>query len=131
MTSSAERRRVSDRRRFARGGRRAGDRDGYAPLILLVDDDADRGGRCEALLLALKFAVAPAATIEEAVRVTRALRPNLIVTCGRLAGPLQTELQGDPPTAKVPVITMSDRPLEPESLLDAIRRALRVTPIAL
>ena len=64
--SEMERRHARDRRRFARGGRRPYDRDGYAPLILVADDDADSTSHCEAILAALRFAVAPAHSVEEA-----------------------------------------------------------------
>src|SRR4029078_9777001 len=63
----------ADRRRVARGGRRPGDVQGFAPLILVADDDLDTSARCEAILAGLRFAVAPARTSEEALRVMHAL----------------------------------------------------------
>ncbi|HEY7059651.1 MAG TPA: response regulator, partial [Vicinamibacterales bacterium] len=74
-----ERRAGFDRRKLARGGRRPGDVDGFAPLVLVADDDVDNSGRCEAILAGLRFAVAPAHSAEEALRVMQALRPNLVV----------------------------------------------------
>ena len=81
MTSDPEkeRRAQTDRRQTPRGGRRPGDPQGYSPLILVADDDADNGARCVAILSRLRFAVAPAHSVEEAVKVAQSLHPNLIV----------------------------------------------------
>src|SRR5215204_876067 len=74
-----DKRQGMDRRSRARGGRRSGDKAGFAPLVLLVDEDAEKSARCEAILAKLRFAVAPAHTVDEAIRVMEALRPNLVV----------------------------------------------------
>src|SRR5688572_22119201 len=79
MPGNPDKRQGADRRSRARGGRRAGDKAGYAPLVLLVDENAENGARCEAILAKLRFAVAPAHTVDEAIRVMEALRPNLVV----------------------------------------------------
>jgi hypothetical protein len=88
--------------------------------VLLVDEDADTGQRCEAILAKLRFAVAPAHTLAEATRVMDALRPNLIV--GRVSDPeaLKRAAPGD-----VPVVILSDGFSEPEAMIGEIRRALR------
>ncbi|HSL22247.1 MAG TPA: hypothetical protein VK886_11985 [Vicinamibacterales bacterium] len=116
---------MRDRRRFARGGRREYDREGFSPLILIVDDDANSGARCEAVLAALKFAVAPTRSIDEALTVMRALRPNLVVA--RVADParLQAEMQSAELTAAVPLLVVTDDISAPELLVDAIRKVLR------
>ena len=125
MERRQERSHVRDRRRFARGGRREYDREGFSPLILIVDDDANSGARCEAVLAALKFAVAPTRSIDEALTVMRALRPNLVVA--RVADParLQAEMQSAELTAAVPLLVVTDDISAPELLVDAIRKVLR------
>lgn len=125
MTSDRERRQLSDRRRWPRGGRRAGDLPGYSPLVLVADDDADNGARCEAILAALRFAVAPARSIEEALSVMRALRPNLVVARMREADRLQREMAQNDITAEVPLIIVTEALREPMALVEEIRRVLR------
>src|SRR5262252_6326093 len=80
MTDQYENRRSgSDRRSTPRGGRRPGDPRGYSPLILVADDDASNGARCVAILSKLRFAVAPAYSVDEAIKGMRSLHPTLIV----------------------------------------------------
>jgi PleD family two-component response regulator len=120
-----ERRHARDRRRFARGGRRPYDRDGFAPLILVADDDVDSTAHCEAILAALRFAVAPAHSVEEAVRVMHSLRPNVVVAHLKENERLRAEMQEDARTADIPVITINGECKSPAELVDAIRRVLR------
>ena len=110
MTSTPDRRFGSDRRRQGRGGRRPEDQDGFAPLVLVADDDAGSGARCEAILAALRFAVAPAHSSEEALRVMHAFRERL---------------GADNTTAGVPIISVTREIEEPEALVEEIRRVLR------
>jgi PleD family two-component response regulator len=130
MASEAERRHNRDRRRFSRGGRREYDREGFSPLILVADEDANSGARCEAILAALKFAVAPARSAAEALTVMRALRPNLVVA--RVAEPqrLEREMQSSELTANVPLLVVTDDIASPQDLVEAIRRALRSRTVA-
>jgi hypothetical protein len=109
-----------DRRRLRRGGRRATDQPGYAPLVLIIDADPDSNERCEAILARLHFAVAPTRSIEEATRVMEALRPNLIVARIADAAALRQATGAD-----VPVILLADDLLDPERLVEEIRRELR------
>lgn len=129
MAPDSERRHHRDRRRFARGGRRDYDRDGYSPLILVADEDADSGARCEAILAALKFAVAPARSAAEALTVMRALRPNLVVA--RVAEPkrLEREMQANELTANVPLLIVTDDIASPQDLIEAIRNTLRARTV--
>lgn len=122
--SDSERRHTRDRRRFARGGRREYDREGFSPLILVADEDVDSGARCEAILAALKFAVAPARSIDEALTVMRALRPNLVVA--RVSDPsrLEREMHASELTAAVPLLIVTDDIQTPQALIEAIRRML-------
>ena len=130
MASDAERRNTRDRRRYSRGGRREYDREGYSPLILVADEDSDSGARCEAILAALKFAVAPARSAAEAIAVMRALRPNLVVA--RVAEPkhLEREMQANELTAGVPLLLVTDDIASPQDLIEAIRRTLRARTLA-
>ena len=120
MAGAPENRQGQDRRRRPRGGRRAGDQQGFAPLVLLVDEDADNGQRCEAILAKLRFAVAPARSLAEASRVMVALRPNLIV--GHVSDP---EALKEAAPADVPVVILHDALSEPDMMIAEIRRALR------
>lgn len=115
-----DKRQGADRRHRPRGGRRAGDQQGYSPLVLLVDEDADNGQRCEAILAKLRFAVAPAHTLDEAARVMDALRPNLIV--GHVSDP-DALREAAPP--EVPVVILNEGLKDPDAMIGEIRRALR------
>jgi hypothetical protein len=115
-----DKRNGADRRHRPRGGRRTGDQQGFAPLVLLVDEDADSGQRCEAILAKLRFAVAPAHTLAEATRVMDALRPNLIV--GHVSDP---EALKRAAPADIPLVILNEALSEPEAMIGEIRRALR------
>jgi PleD family two-component response regulator len=119
-----EKRQSTDRRRRPRGGRRTTDQNGYAPLVLLVDEDVDNGARCEAILAKLRFAVAPAQTVEEAIRVMEALKPNLIVARVSNAEPLRLSAP-----AEVPLLVLTDDLDEPEAMLEGIRQTIRSAPL--
>lgn len=114
------RRRV-ERRRLPRGGRRASDERGFAPLVMVIDADSDNNARCEAILARLHFAVAPARDVDQARRIMEALRPDLVVARIADAAALK-QLTG----ADVPVVLLGDDLLlDPEALIEAIRRELR------
>jgi len=115
-----DKRHGADRRHRPRGGRRTGDQPGFAPLVLLVDEDADSGQRCEAILAKLRFAVAPAHTLAEATRVMEALRPNLIV--GHVSDP--DALRRAAP-ADIPLVILNETLSAPDAMVGEIRRALR------
>ena len=112
-------RRSPDRRAIPRGGRRASDKAGHAPLVLLVDQDETANARCEAILAKLHFAVAPTRTIEEARKVMDSLRPNIIVASIAEAAALR---QAN--ASELPVVIL-DPVMDPEMLVDEIRRELR------
>ena len=114
-----DKRQGADRRHRPRGGRRSGDQQGFAPLVL-VDEDADSGQRCEAILAKLRFAVAPARTLAEATRVMDALRPNLIV--GHVSDP---EALRRAAPEDIPVVLLDDGLSAPDAMIGEIRRALR------
>jgi CheY-like chemotaxis protein len=120
MPGLPDKRQGADRRSRPRGGRRAGDKAGFAPLVLLVEENPENGARCEAILAKLRFAVAPARSVEEALRVMEALRPNLVVA--RVSEP--DRLQQATP-AGVPFLALTDKHNDLEEMVEEIRRALR------
>lgn len=115
-----EGRRGPDRRSAPRGGRRATDKPGRAPLVLLVDADADSNARCEAILARLHFAVAPTRSVEEAKKVLESLRPGLLIARVSDASALRQATGAD-----LPIVLLSDDLLDPEKLVEEIRRELR------
>jgi PleD family two-component response regulator len=115
-----EHRRGPDRRNTRRGGRREGDKKGYAPLVLIVDDNEYSAARCEAILAKLHFAVAPTRSIDEATRVMEALRPDIIVARVADAAALRSATAAD-----LPIVLLSDDVLDPEVLIEEIRLELR------
>ncbi len=98
---------------------------GYSPLILVADHDANNGARCVAILAKLRFAVAPAYSVEEAIKVMEALRPTLIVA--RLADEpaLRQQMAANPAIGDIPIVTMTAKNDDPAVLIEEIRRALR------
>jgi CheY-like chemotaxis protein len=93
--------------------------------VLVADEDASNGARCVAILAKLRFAVAPANSLEEALKVIRGLHPDLIVA--RLAdeAELRRQMAGDPAIENVPIVTMTAENDDPDVLIEDIRAALR------
>jgi hypothetical protein len=116
-----ELRQGSDRRREPRGGRRPGDAPGFAPLVLIADEDAEAGDMCEALLATRRFAVARVDSVAKAVSVISTLLPDVIVARGRDVSPLQRAAW----PSGVPFVTVTEDLGEPDALVDAIRLAIR------
>jgi DNA-binding response OmpR family regulator len=87
---------------------------------MLVDEDSTNGARCETILAKLRFAVAPAHSVDEALRVMDALRPNVIVA--RVAE--ISRLRNASP-AGVPLVVITDELTEPDAMIEAIRQAIR------
>ena len=110
-----------DRRKQPRGGRRPTDVEGFAPLILVADEDATSGDMCEALLATLRFAVARVDSVDKAVQVISTLVPDVIVARGRDVSPLQRAAW----PSGVPFVTVTDGMRDPDALIDAIRHAIR------
>jgi CheY-like chemotaxis protein len=98
---------------------------GYSPLILVADDDANSGARCVAILARLRFAVAPAHTVEEAVKVMEALHPDLIVARLRDEPTLRARMAENPAIGDIQLITLTEENDAPHLLIEAIREALR------
>jgi hypothetical protein len=110
-----------DRRREPRGGRRPGDRAGFAPLVLVADEDMASGDMCEALLATLRFAVARVDSVDKAVSVIATLLPDVIVARARDVSPLQRAAW----PSGVPFVTVTEGLRDPDALIDAIRQAIR------
>jgi hypothetical protein len=121
MTQTPEQRQGPDRRRQTRGGRRPIDADGFAPLVLVADVDAVNRDLCEAILMKMRFAVAPVDSIEQAVKVIATLLPDVIVAHARDVSPLQRAAW----PSGVPFVTVTEEMREPDRLVSAIRNAIR------
>ena len=120
-----DRRAKQDRRSTPRGGRRPEDPRGYSPLILVADEDAANGARCVAILSRLRFAVAPAYSVDEAIKVMRSLQPNLIVARLSDEPELRRLMSQDPAIGTIPMVTMTAANDDPDVLMAEIRAALR------
>ena len=121
MTVPSEQRRQSDRRKVARGGRRPTDKSGFAPLVLVADEDDESGQMCEVILAKLRFAVARVDSLDKAINVLGSLRPDVIVARARDVSPLQRAAW----PSGVPFVSVTEEIREPEALIHAIRRAIR------
>ena len=121
MSTTVEHRQGRDRRVERRGGRRPSDAAGFAPLVLVADEDAASRELCETILAKLHFAVAPVSSIEQAIVVVSTLRPDVIVAHARDVSPLQFAAWPE----RVPFVTVTTEMREPNALVNAIRRAIR------
>jgi hypothetical protein len=120
MERILEHRRGLDRRRQSRGGRRADDRTGSAPLVLIVGSEPSAAERSEVVLAKLRFAVSVSASADEALRVIPGLRPDLVIANEADSGRIRSEVPEN-----VPVVAMDDHAREdPEALVAEVRRAL-------
>jgi len=111
----------ADRRRQPRGGRRAEDKPGFAPLVLVAAENADSRNVCETILARLRFAVAPVDSIERAKTVLSTLRPDVIIVYAHDPGSVPRS--GWP--SDVPFLALGDNVRDPDALVDAIRSAIR------
>ena len=121
MTHPTQQRRGSERRRQPRGGRRAGDREGFAPLVMLVGDEHTMMDRSEAILAKLRFAVTTTTSVDHAIRLLPELRPDLVVA-GEMDG---ARIRRSAPH-KLTIVVM-DRSMrdDPDALIREILRTLR------
>lgn len=121
VNASSEQRRTTNRRRQPRGGRRATDQPGFAPLVLVADEDADSRAMCEMILAKLRFAVAPVDSIDKALTVLTTLRPDVIVVHARDTLVIQRAAWPN----GIPFVRVTDEMRDPDALVDAIRNAIR------
>jgi hypothetical protein len=114
-------RRGRDRRKEARGGRRPHDKPGFAPLVLVADEDAESGAMSEVILAKLRFAVARVDSVDKAITVLGTLRPDVIVARAKDLSPLQRAAW----PSGVPFVAVTDEIREPDAPVNALRRAIR------
>ena len=114
-----------DRRRFARGGRRASDQAGYAPLVVIIDGDATRLDLSEAILAKLRFAVAPFASADKALAAMHALRPEIVVARTEAIQALRNRLPVDRDGRAIPLLPLTAELAEPSALIEALRQLIR------
>ncbi len=114
-----------DRRQFARGGRRATDPAGYAPMVVIIDNDATRLDLSEAILAKLRFAVAPFATVEKAIMAMHALRPEIVVARTDAVHALRGHLPVDRDGRAIPLLPLTAELHEPHALIEALRLVIR------
>ena len=126
MASIDEQRRRSDRRKQPRGGRRSDDRTGFAPLILVADEESQSLEMCEAILAKLHFAVAPVNSVEKAVAIIDTLRPDVVVAHAKDVMPLKRAAW----PSGVPFVTVTEEMRNPQDVVEAIRQAIRTARVA-
>jgi hypothetical protein len=114
-------RRGPERRRLPRGGRRADDVQGFAPLVMVVGRGETAVAQSEAVLARLKFAVTTSATVDEALRVLSGIRPDVVVAEPEAASRIRLEAP-----EHVPVVEMNGEMRgNPDALVEGIREAIR------
>ena len=114
-----------DRRQFARGGRRPDDRAGYAPMVVVIDDDVRRLEIAEAILAKLRFAVAPFAYVDKAVSAMQALRPEIVVARMDAVRELRGRLPADRDGRAIPLLPVTAELSDPAALIEALRHLIR------
>ena len=122
MIERIEQRHLPDRRRQPRGGRREGDREGFAPLVLLIGNGTDVTQQSEAILAKLRFAVSTSDSLEHALRVLPELRPDLVIAQEQDEAQIRA-------VASVPVVVMKTGTVE--SLIEDVLRTVRARPAPL
>ena len=128
MTDTNNKRSGPDRRRFARGGRRATDVQGYTPLVFVVDARPSGRHTCEAILAKLRFAVAPFDSIDQAKRAILGLKPDLVLVTKDHFDEMRASLPAGRGEGSLPILPLPDGELSTASLIEEVRRALRAGP---
>ncbi len=114
-----------DRRRFARGGRRATDKAGYAPMVVVIDGDATRLDLSEAILAKLRFAVAPFASVDRALAAMHAIMPEVVVARADAVHELRDRLPMDGDGRAIPLLPLTSELADPAALVEALRVVIR------
>jgi hypothetical protein len=125
VTETTDKRSGPDRRRFARGGRRATDVQGYTPLVFVVDARPSGRDTCEVILAKLRFAVAPFDSIDQAKRAIRGLKPDLVLVTKDHFDEMRASLPAGRDEGRLPILPLPDGELSTASLIQEVRRALR------
>lgn len=128
MADPGHQQRGPDRRRQPRGGRRPSDVLGYAPLVFVIDARPSGRDACDAILAKLRFAVAPFETIEQAIRVADALRPDIVLVAGDKLDELRRALAWNGELRVIPIVAIPEHDIEATALIDTIRGALSRAP---
>jgi CheY-like chemotaxis protein len=129
MTNHQEMRHRPDRRQQPRGGRRLDDVEGYAPMVFVVDDNPRNRDISEAILAKLRFAVAPFDSVDKAISVMQALRPEVVVAKVDHIDRLRRSLDVPAPHRIVALVPIAADQRIGESLVEDIRRALSTRAI--
>ena len=114
-----------DRRRFARGGRRIQDPAGYAPMVVVIDNDETRLDVAETILAKLRFAVAPFASVERALAAMHALMPEIVVARAECIRELRDRLPVDRDGRAIPLLPLTAELADPSALIEALRQLIR------
>jgi hypothetical protein len=108
-----------------RGGRRATDVAGCAPLVLVLGRGETAVAQAETVLARLKFAVTTTGTVEEALRILEGIRPDVVVAEPEAASRVRLEWP-----EHIPVVEMNGEMRDnPDALVEAIREAIRANQI--
>ena len=124
MSDDKELRAGADRRRQPRGGRRGADVEGFSPLVMVVGNHAAVGDAAGAVLARLKFAVVPAASAEDALRIMQTMRPDIVTANAEDAAQIGRER----PDGQAVVVVEDAMRDNAQLLLDQIRAAIRSSP---
>jgi len=125
MATLKEQRQGGERRRQLRGGRRTTDVPGYAPMVLVVDENSQTREISEAILAKLRFAVAPFESVDKALSVMQGLRPDIVVAGEREVERLRDSVPHDRHGLAIPIVTITKQNRAADALIEAVRRALR------
>jgi DNA-binding NtrC family response regulator len=125
MSDPADKRRLPDRRRFARGGRRETDIVGFTPLIFVIDPRSSGRDACEAILAKLQFAVAPFDSLDKAKRAMEGLKPDLVLVASDLVDELRRKVPAGRNEGPLPILALPEGEAAMQTLVEDIRRALR------
>ena len=124
MSDENELRAAADRRRQPRGGRRGADVDGSAPLVMVVGNHAAVGDAAGAVLAKLKFAVVPAASADDALRIMQTMQPDIVTANAEDAARIRRER----PDQSAVVVVEDAMRADVQLLVDRIRDAIRSSP---
>ena len=95
-------------------------------MIVVVDGDSGRRDIAEAILAKLRFAVAPFDSADQAISAMRALLPEAVVAREDAAAEIRGRLANDRQGRAIPLLPITDDLAEPEALVAALRRLLRL-----
>ena len=123
MSDEKELRAGADRRRQPRGGRRGADVDGFSPLVMVVGNHAAVGDAAGVVLAKLKFAVVPAASVDDALRIMQTMRPDIVTANAGDAARIRRERPD-----QLAVVVEDAMRADAQLLIDRIREAIRSSP---